>query len=283
MEKRELGRTGHFSSVAIFGGAAFGDITQSVADTVMEQVIAAGVNHIDVAPSYGIAEERLGPLLKRKRQHFFLGCKTTERKAEAAWQEMQASMKRLQVEQFDLYQIHAIMSQEELDAAMQKGGALDTLIKAREEGMTRFLGITGHGMTTPQLFLQAIQRFDFDTVMFPLNYGLFAQEEYRIAALELLNECKARNIGTMIIKSVTQGPWKERPRTHTTWYEPFHTLQSIQESVNFVLSQDVTGLCMAGDITVIPMVLQACEQFIPLTEEEQNTLIERGKALEMIF
>ncbi|MDO9086771.1 MAG: aldo/keto reductase [Anaerolineaceae bacterium] len=283
MEKRELGRTGHFSSVAIFGGAAFWDITQSMANQVLEQVLAAGVNHIDVAPSYGVAEERVGPWLKRERQRFFLGCKTMERSAEAAWNEMQASLKRLQVEQFDLYQIHAITTQEELDAAMSNGGAIETLAKAREEGITRYLGITGHGMQSPALFLQAIQRFDFDTVMFPLNYGLFAQDEYRMGALELLKECKARRIGTMIIKSVTRGPWNERPKTHTTWYEPFHTLQSIQESVNFVLSQDVTGLCMAGDITVIPMVLQACEHFTPLSEDEQNALIERGKAMEMIF
>ena len=283
MEKRELGRTGHFSSVAIFGGAAFWDITQSMANQVLEQVLAAGVNHIDVAPSYGVAEERVGPWLKRERQRFFLGCKTMERSAEGAWNEMQASLKRLQVEQFDLYQIHAITTQDELDAAMSNGGAIETLAKAREEGITRYLGITGHGMQSPALFLQAIQRFDFDTVMFPLNYGLFAQDEYHMGALELLKECKARRIGTMIIKSVTRGPWNERPKTHTTWYEPFHTLQSIQESVNFVLSQDVTGLCMAGDITVIPMVLQACEHFTPLSEEEQNVLIERGKAMEMIF
>ncbi|HSM24298.1 MAG TPA: aldo/keto reductase, partial [Anaerolineaceae bacterium] len=273
MEKRELGRTGHFSTLAIFGGAAFWDITQSVVDTVMEQVIAAGVNHIDVAPSYGVAEERLGPWLKRERQRFFLGCKTMERTAESSWKEIHASMKRLQVEQFDLYQIHAITSQEELDAAMQKGGVIETLIRAREEGLTRYLGITGHGMQTPQLFLQAIERFDFDTVMFPLNYGLLGQEQYRTDALKLIDACKQRDIGRMIIKSVTKGPWNEKPKTHTTWYEPFNTPVHIQEAVNFVLSQDVTGLCMAGDITVIPMILQACEQFTPLSEEEQFALI----------
>jgi aryl-alcohol dehydrogenase-like predicted oxidoreductase len=283
MEKRELGRTGHFSSVAIFGGAAFWDITQSMANQVMEQVLVAGVNHIDIAPSYGVAEDRMGSWLKRERQRFFLGCKTMERSAKGAWNEMQASLKRLQVEQFDLYQIHAITTQEELDAALRKGGVIETLMKAREEGITRYLGITGHGMQSPALFLQAIQRFDFDTIMFPLNYALFAQDEYRMGALELLRECKARRIGTMIIKSVARAPWNEKQKTHTTWYEPFHILQTIQESVNFVLSQDVTGLCMAGDVTVIPMVLQACEHFTQLSEDEQKTLIERGKTMEMIF
>jgi len=283
MQKRVLGRTGHSSSVAIFGGAAFWDITQSVADTVMEQVIAAGVNHIDVAPQYGMSEERIGPWMKREREHFFLGCKTLERTADAAWNDLQTSLKRLQVDQLDLYQIHAITSQEELDAVLMKGGAIETLKKAREEGITRFLGITGHGMQSPALFLQAIQRFEFDTVMFPLNYGLMGQEVYRKDVLALIEACQQRNIGRMIIKSIAQAPWNERPKTHTTWYEPYHTPTVVQEAINFVLSHDVTGVCMAGDITVLPMVLQACEQFSPLSEEEQNALMERGKEMEMIF
>lgn len=283
MQTRLLGKTGHMSTVAIFGGAAFWDITQSVADTVMEQVIAAGVNHIDVAPQYGVAEERIGPWMKRERERFFLGCKTLERTANAAWNDLQTSLKRLQVDRLDLYQIHAITSEEELDTVLMKGGAIETLVKAKQEGLTQYLGITGHGMQTPALFLQAIQRFDFDTIMFPLNYGLMGQEAYRKDVLALIEACQQRNVGRMIIKSITQAPWNERPKTHTTWYEPFHTPVSIQEAINFVLSQDVTGVCMAGDITVMPMVLQACEQFSPLSEEEQNSLMERGKSMEMIF
>jgi len=196
---------------------------------------------------------------------------------------LQTSLKRLQVEQLDLYQIHAITSQEELDAVLQKGGAIETLVKAKKEGLTQYLGITGHGLQTPALFLQAIQRFDFDTVMFPLNYGLMGQEAYRKDALALIEACRQRNVGRMIIKSIAQAPWQERPKTHTTWYEPYHTPTAIQEGINFVLSHDVTGVCMAGDITVMPMVLQACEQFTPLSEEEQSALMERGKSMEMIF
>ena len=283
MQTRLLGKTGHFSTVAIFGGAAFWDITQSVADTAMEQVIAAGVNHIDVAPQYGMAEERIGPWMKRERERFFLGCKTLERTADAAWNDLQTSLERLQVDQFDLYQIHAITTQEELDAVLRKGGAIETLIKAKEVGLTQYLGITGHGMQTPALFLQAIKRFDFDTIMFPLNYGLMGQEAYRKDVQALIEACQQRNVGRMIIKSITQAPWNERPKTHTTWYEPYHTPATIQEAINFVLSQDVTGVCLAGDITVMPMVLQACEQFSPLSEEEQTVLMERGKSMEMIF
>lgn len=283
MQTRLLGKTGHLSSLAIFGGAAFWDITQSVADTVMEQVIAAGVNHIDVAPQYGLAEERIGPWMKRERERFFLGCKTMERTAEGAWTEMHRSLERLQVEQFDLYQIHAITSQEELDSVLMLGGAIEAFIKAREEGLTRYLGITGHGMQTPRLFLQAIERFDFDTVMFPLNFALMGREAYRQDALTLIDTCRQRNIGMMIIKSIAQAPWNERPKTHTTWYEPFHSPTAIQEAINFVLSYDVTGVCMAGDITVLPTVLQACQQFSPLSEHERNALIEFGRTMELIF
>ena len=283
MEKRKLGKTEHFSTVAIFGGAAFWDITQSVADTVMEQVIEAGVNHIDVAPQYGMAEERLGPWLKRERERFFLGCKTMERGAEDAWREMQTSFKRLQVEQLDLYQIHAITSKEDLEAVFARGGVIETMIKAKNEGLTRYLGITGHGMQTPRLFLQAIERFDVDTVMFPLNYALMGQDAYCEDALALIEVCKKKNIGRMIIKSVARGPWNDKPKTHTTWYEPYKSPEYIQEAVNFVLSQDVTGLCMAGDVTVIPMILQACENFSVMPEEEQSGLIEKGRAMEMIF
>jgi len=206
-----------------------------------------------------------------------------ERVADDAWQEMQTSLMRLQVEQFDLYQIHAITSQEDLDAVFAKGGVIDTMIKAKEEGLTRYLGITGHGMQTPRLFLQALKRFDFDTVMFPLNYGLMGQETYRKDALALIEECNKKDIGRMIIKSVAKGPWSEKPKTHTTWYEPYSSPAYIQEAVNFVLSQDVTGVCMAGDVTVIPMILQACENFEAMSQEEQAALVEKGKTMEMIF
>ncbi|PKO12705.1 MAG: aldo/keto reductase [Chloroflexi bacterium HGW-Chloroflexi-10] len=283
MEKRIFGRTGHTSTVAIFGGAAFWDISQTDADRVMEKVIAAGVNHIDVAPSYGMAEERIGPWMPRERQRFFLGCKTMERTAAGAWNELHASLKRLQVEQLDLYQIHAITTQAELDEAMRSGGAIDTLIKARQSGLTRYLGITGHGMQTPQLFLQAIQRFDFDTLLFPINYGLYARAEYRAAAEELLAECRRRKVGTMIIKSITRAPWGDRPKTHTTWYEPFSTPTEIQLAIDFALSQDVTGICTAGDTSVLPLVLQACENFKPMSQEKQEELIQTGAKQEMIF
>lgn len=283
METRIFGRTAHPSTIAIFGAAAFWDITPRQTDTVMNQLLAAGINHIDVAPSYGSAEERLGPWMPRIRKDFFLGCKTMERTQAGSWKEMQQSRQRLQVDHFDLYQIHAITSWEELDEATKPGGVLATLDKMKKEGLTKFVGITGHGMLSPQIFLEALNRYDFDSVLFPLNYALYARPDYRIAAERLLATCKERNVGTMIIKSIAKGPWNNKPQTHITWYQPFSEQESIQQCINFALSQPITGICTAGDITVLPMVLKACQNFTPLSSAEQEMLIEQGKQLEMFF
>ncbi len=283
MEKRIFGRSGHASTVAIFGGAAFWEINQADADAVMEQVLAAGINHIDVAPSYGMAEERIGPWIQRERERFFLGCKTMERTREGSWNEMLSSLHRLKTETFDLYQIHAVTSMVELDQAMMKGGVMDTLVKAKEQGLTKYLGITGHGLESPKIFMEAIRRFDFDSILFPVNYALYARPDYREGAGELLAACKERNIGVMAIKSVARGPWKDQEKTHTTWYQPFDEAEQIRQAVHFVLSQDVTGICTAGDTKILPLVLQTCENFTPMPAAEQEQLIRQAAGFEMIF
>jgi aryl-alcohol dehydrogenase-like predicted oxidoreductase len=283
METRRFGRTGHMSTVAIFGAAAFWEVDQAEADKVMEQVIASGVNHIDVAPSYGMAEERLGPWLARERDRFFVGCKTMERTREGASAEMGRSLKRLQVDTFDLYQIHAITSLEELDEVTRPGGALDALIEAREAGLTDFIGITGHGVDCPAVFIEALGRFDFDSVLFPVNFVQYANTTYRQNAEELFRQCRAKDVGTMIIKSIARGPWGEDPKTHNTWYQPFTNPEHIQQGVNFVLSQDVTGLCTVGDTRLLPLVLFACENFTSLSETEQEALIDSAVEYEPLF
>jgi len=276
MEKRRFGRTGHMSTVAIFGAAAFWQATQAEADAAMDKVIAAGVNHIDVAPSYGLAEERLGPRLERERRRFFLGCKTMERTKAGAAAELRRSLERLRVDAFDLYQIHAVTNMEELDAATGSGGALDAIVEAREAGLTKYIGITGHGVDSPAVFLEALRRFDFDSVLFPINFVQYANPAYRRDAQELLRQCRARDVGTMIIKSITRSPWGEQPKQYGTWYRPFDDTAHIQTAVNFVLSQDVTGLCTAGDTRLLPLVLDACERFTPMGPEEQEALIAQG-------
>lgn len=283
METRRFGRTGHMSTVAIFGAAAFSNVSQEDADKAMERIIEAGVNHIDIARSYGEAELRLGPWMPRERGRFFLGSKTTERTKEGAWKELQESLKRLQIEALDLYQIHAVTTMDELDAVTTKGGALEAFLEARQNGLTRFIGITGHGVNAPQIYLEALRRFDFDSVLFPLNFVQMANPEYREYAEELIATCQAKDVGTMIIKSITKAPWGNREHTATTWYEPFDNIEEIQPAVNFALSYDITGLCTAGDKRVLPLVLKACENFTPLSDSEKEGMIESGKQYEPLF
>jgi predicted aldo/keto reductase-like oxidoreductase len=283
MKTRRLGRTGHESTLAIFGSAAFFEISQADADDAMELVIKAGVNHIDVAPSYGDAEERLGSWLAKERERFFLGCKTAKRTKEEAVEEMQRSLELLQVDSFDLYQLHAVGTLEELDQVMGPDGALEAIIEARKEGLTRFIGITGHGMEAPSVFLEALNRFDFDTVLFALNFILFANPDFRRDAEELLRQCQERDVGVMIIKSIAKGPWGELPRARNTWYQPFEEPEMIQRAVDFVLSQDVTGLITAGDTVLFPKVVEACENYNPMSPEDQEALIAEGGSYELIF
>ncbi|MBI5305578.1 MAG: aldo/keto reductase [Chloroflexi bacterium] len=283
MEKRRFGRTGHMSTVAILGCAAFGQVSQAETDAAMERVIAAGVNHIDIAPSYGNAEARLAPWMKLTRSHFFLGCKTTERTREGAWAELHRSLERLGVEQFDLYQLHAVKTFEELDQVTAPGGALEAAIQARADGLTRFIGITGHGFLAPQVYLEALKRFDFDSVLFPLNFVQYANPDYRRASEELIRTCRARDVGTMVIKAICKRPWGDRHRSFATWYEPFADPVHIQQAVDFALSQDITGLCTVGDVSLLPLMLNACARYTALTPADQAALIATSAHYEPLF
>lgn len=278
MERRRFGRTGHESSVAIFGAAAFWEVDQAAADATMERVRDAGVNHIDVAPQYGLAEERLGPWLEPHRDEFFVGCKTMERTRVGADAELHRSLARLRTDRLDLYQLHAVTALEELDAVTGPGGALETLLEARDSGLVRWLGITGHGVDAPAIFLEALRRFPFDSVLFPLNFVQMGNPAYRRDAEALLALCREQDVGTMIIKSITRGPWGEHPETRTTWYRPFEAPADIQRAVDFVLSHDVTGICTAGDTELLPRVLEACERFTPMDEVTREALIAEGTA-----
>lgn len=284
MPYRRFGRSGHQSSVAIFGAAALWEATPAQAETALQQILEAGVNHIDVAPSYGRAEELLGPLLPPVRERFFLGCKTMERTRQGAWDELQRSLERLRVERFDLYQLHAVTSMSDLEAACARGGALEALLQAREQGLTRWLGITGHGVQAPAVFQEALRRFDFDSVLFPLNFVQYALPQYRQDCQTLLRMCQERDVGVMVIKAITRAPWGERPHTHQTWYEPFETLPEIQRAVNFALSQPgVSGLCTVGDLDLLPLELQACQAFTPLSPDEQAALIASAADYQPLF
>ena len=287
MEKRQFGRTGHMSSVAIFGAAALHEtISQAEADEALDLAFAAGVNHYDVAASYGhgMAETRLGPWLEKHRDEVFIGTKTGVRSYEGAWAEVNRSLALLRTDQLDLAQIHAVTTFEELDKATGPGGALEAMRRARDEGLTKYVGITGHAWLVPKIHAEALNRFDFDTILFPINPVLFANAEYRAGAEKLLQICQERNVGVMAIKSVAKGPWGDQKRRYNTWYEPYDIQEKIQQGVNFTLSQPgVTGIPTAGDTTIMPMVVKAVENFQPLSQSEQEALIAQGQELEPIF
>ena len=283
MKTRRFGRTNHMSTIAVFGGVALGQIDQPTADQVVQQVIDAGVNHIDIAPSYGRAESRLGPWMPRIRDDFFLGCKTTQRSKQGAIEEFHASLERLQVDAFDLYQLHAVTSMDELDECTRAGGALEGVIEKRDQGLTRFIGITGHGMHTPAIFMEALRRFDFDTVLFPIYPALMANDQYRADALALLEVCDQKDVGVMVIKAICKEPWGDQEKRYHTWYLPFEDQATIQSNINFTLSHKLTHYCTVGDYRLLDKVLTGCENFESMGAAEQQALIEEQAHFELIF
>ncbi len=283
MQKRRLGRTGHRSTVAIFGGAAFWNVSQREADSAMESVLAAGVNHIDVAPSYGVAERRLGPWMKRIRSGMFLGCKTTERTARAAGAELRSSLRRLKAGAFDLYQFHAVNRMADLDAITGRGGALEAVLAARSAGLTRWIGITGHGVESPAVLREALRRFPFDTVMFPVFATQFGDAAYRAGALALLRDCRRRDVGVMSLKAIARGKWGSHPKAQTCWYRPFTDPQHVQLAVDFALSHAITGICTTSDIPTMRTTLAACASHRPMSPGRRRGLLSHPEFQERLF
>ena len=283
MEKRRFGRTGHQSTIVIFGGFAVGLIGQREADGVVDLLLEHGVNHIDVAPSYAEAEQRLGPSLERYRDQFFLGCKTELRGKEEARQELYGSLERLRVDSFDLYQLHNVSTMEALERCFAPGGSLEAILDARDEGLTQYVGITSHGLQAPAVQLAALERFDFDSLLFPLNFKMWADEAYRRDATALLQVAAERDLGTMVIKTWTRGPWGDKEHRYHTWYEPFDSAETIERALRFTLSQPITGAISAGDARLLPMILDAAERFRPMDGAEQAELLAGAAGYEPLF
>ena len=207
MEKRRFGRTGHDSTVVTFGSYSVGKLTQEQADDVIQLCLDHGVNHIDIAPGYSNAMERVAPWMPDLRQQMFLGSKTPMRTRDEAWRNIEDIMKRMKVETFDLFQLHSVIDLETLDIVTASDGALQALIEMKEQGITKWLGITGHGPTVPETHIEAIKRFDFDTVMFPVNATMYANTDYRKDAEELISICHSKDIGIQAIKMIARGGW----------------------------------------------------------------------------
>ena len=273
MEKRTLGRTGHQSTVVTFGTAGIGRVDQATADTAIRLVLDYGVNHVDIAPGYGEAMERMAPWMQDIRDQVFLGSKTAGRTRSAAWDDIRSIMKRLNVESFDLFQLHSVGTMEALDEVTAPGGAVEALVEMREQGLTRWLGITGHGPHVPRVQLEALQRFDFDTIMFPVGAAMFRDPDYRRDAEALLAEANARDLGIQTIKMIARGGWGDREHDASTWYDPHREQAEIDRALWWVLTQPMHTAPSAGDVKLLPKVLDAAERFRPLSAAEAEAAI----------
>jgi predicted aldo/keto reductase-like oxidoreductase len=259
VQQRRLGRLGHDSSVLIYGAAALGEVDQPTADASIQLALDSGINHFDVAASYGDAELRLGPRMPTIRDRIFLATKTGLRDREAAWAQINRSLERLQTDHLDLIQVHAVGDLEELDLVTRPSGSLEAVVRAREESLAGAIGITGHGHQAPATHLEALARFPFDTVLSPLNWVLAQDPSYLADYLALVEEVQAQDAGLMIIKTVSRRNWPE-PVEHgySTWYEPFDDQQRISAAVAWVLSHpEVTGIATPGDVQLLPLVIEA--------------------------
>lgn len=271
MERRRLGRTGHHSSVAILGGAAFSDCTPEQAAKTFDAALKAGVNHVDVAPTYGDAELLLGALLPDVRDRVFVAGKTLRRNPDGVKAQLAESLDRLQIEHFDLYQLHGVTSLADLD---ERADAYAAVAQAREAGLAKAIGVTGHGLDAPAAHLEALRRWDLDTVMFALNPRLWSDADYRADVTALLKECRLRNVGVQIIKVIARGPWGADARTADTWYRPHTDPDRIKAAVDFVLSLGgVQCVVTPADRMLVAPVLDAAQRPAFLSERRRRTIV----------
>jgi aryl-alcohol dehydrogenase-like predicted oxidoreductase len=266
------------STVTIFGGAALSRATPKDAERTLEVLLKYGVNHIDAAPRYGNAETLIGPWMARHRKDFFLATKTGKRTYQEAREEIHRSLERLKVDQIDLIQLHSLAHPDEWDTAMGSGGALEAAVEAREKGLVRFIGVTGHGWMIAAMHKRALKRFDFDSVLLPYNYFMHSNERYREEFKEVVRACRERNAAVQTIKSIARGPWGITPQDRNTWYQPLEEQADIDRAVHWVLGHPDIFLNTAGDITLLPKVLDAASRFSkrPAAEEMDEMLKKRG-------
>lgn len=261
METRRLGRTEHQSSVLIYGAASLWSCSQEEADRSVRQALAAGINHIDTARSYGESELRLGALMPEIRDQVFLATKVTERGYEDAWRSVNESLERLAVGQVDLLQIHSVCDLATLDQVTDDGGALRAVVRAREEGLTRFLGITGHSHEAPAVHLEGLARFDFDTVLTPYNWVLARDPRFEAGFQRLRAEVERRDVGLMTIKANARRNYVEGDERLTCWYQPFTEQEHVTAAMAWLLAQPgITGAATTGETRVLRLLIEAERQ-----------------------
>lgn len=278
IEKRPFGRTGHLSTVTLFGAAALGRVSQKEADQTMELIMEYGVNHIDTAASYGEAEDRLGPWMEKYRDQFFLATKTGERTYEAARAEIHRSLERMRVDNVDLIQLHNLGHPDEWDTALGENGALEAAKEARDQGLVRFIGVTGHGLNIPTMHYRSLQEFDFDSILLPWNYVMAQNSKYAQDFERVVKLAGERNVAVQTIKSIARGPWGSQERRASTWYEPLEDQADIDRAVHWIFGHGDLFLNTAGDINLLPRVLNAASRFSgerPSDEEMKAMLTEK--------
>ena len=278
-----FGHTGHESTRILFGAAAIGNVSQGEADQTMELIREHGINHIDTAASYGDAELRLGPWMETHRDEFFLATKTGERTRPEAYAEIGRSLERLRTDRLDLIQLHNLVDEDEWQTAFSPGGVLEAVVQAKEEGLVRFIGVTGHGVTVAAQHLRSLEEYPFDSVLLPYNLPMSRNPSY-IADFEALVEvCAERDVAVQTIKAITRGPWGDQEPTANTWYEPLTDQEAIDIAVSWVLGRDGVFLNTVGDIHILPKVIDAAERFTQRPSDEQMGELETAFGLEPLF
>ena len=273
MEKRRLGRTNHHSTIVTFGAYSIGKLSQDDADDAIQMCLDYGVNHIDIAPGYADSMERVAPWMPELRGNMFLGSKTPMRTRDEAWKNIDDIMTRMDVESFDLFQLHAVIDLETLDHVTSPDGALKALTELRDQGLTKWLGITGHGPTVPRTHIEALRRFDFDTVMFPVNASMYKDTQYRTDAEQLISICNEKDVGIQTIKMIARGGWGDGHKDLGTWYDPHRTQKEIDTALWWQLSQPIHTAPSCGEYKLLKKVLDSAERFNQFDLDEQERIV----------
>jgi aryl-alcohol dehydrogenase-like predicted oxidoreductase len=281
--KAPFGRTGHDSARTIFGAAALAHVKQVEADRALELLLAHGVNHIDTAASYGDSELRIAPWLKRHRGGFFLATKTGERDYRGAKDEIRRSLDRLGVESVDLIQLHNLVDVIEWEFALREGGALEAAVEAREEGLVRFIGVTGHGFSVANMHRRSLERFPFDSVLLPYSFRQLQDVRYADEFETLALVCAEGGVALQTIKSIALAPWEGRPQTASTWYEPLTDPADIELAVHWVLGREGIFLNTVGDLDLLPQVLEAAERFRDRPDDQTMQELVDRRSLTPLF
>ena len=273
-----FGRTGHESTRVIFGAAALGGMSQERADATLADVGEWGINHIDTAASYGASEDRLRTWLGSHRREVFLATKTGERDGAAARAELERSLERMAVEHVDLIQLHNLVEPDEWNAAFAPGGAVEALAAARDEGLVGHIGVTGHGLRIAGMHLRSLERFDFASVLLPVNFILLDEPGYRRDVEELLAVCAEREVAVQTIKAVARGRWNDGTTAHFSWYEPLSDPAAIDRAVRFVLSHPAMFLNTTSDARLLPAIVGAAtgDLTAPTADELHADIVDHG-------